>query len=193
MSKKVYTYGPVVLEGYQAILKPSKEYNNFTLQFLTDDDDLISSLDEEFEQCVAWLKSKAKNPKRVQVLAPWLEEEDKPGFYRLKFGWKAGYEPVIVDSEGTVITDPSLPLYSGSKVRVRFSLRPYTKPNPGVKLQIIGIQVVSVASNGGFDGESPEDVAAAFGKYDGGFVADEPNISRDEGDDSEEDDDEIPF
>ena len=78
------TKEPVVLEGYQAILKPT-EYG-YTLSALLPKE-LIDALEEERESCLEWAKSKAKNPKRVTIKPePW--EEVSSGMYQCKFRWK---------------------------------------------------------------------------------------------------------
>ena len=38
--------------------------------------------------------------------------------FKVKFGWKGKNPVVVVDSEGTPITDENTPLYSGSKVNL---------------------------------------------------------------------------
>ena len=55
---------------------------------------------------------------------PW--EEVAEGKYKIKFSWKDETKPVIVDTEGTPVTDENVPVYSGSKVKFAFtkSLRP---------------------------------------------------------------------
>lgn len=171
------TKDPVTLEGYQAILKPS-EYG-FTLTALLPKD-LVEALEDEREGGLEWARNKSKNPRRAVVNPePW--EEVSGGMYQAKFRWKEGDKliPVVVDTEGTAITDTSLPLYSGSKVKLAFVQKPYSLPagNIGTSLKLKAIQVVSlntgagVVDNGDMDAA---DAVALFGETKG-YKASEPN------------------
>ena len=102
------TYGtpePVVLDGFQAILKPGDW--GYKLSALLPKS-IVSKLEEERESALDWARSKAKNPKRVTVKPePWEELENNPGTYQVRFSWKDKDKlfPAIVDTEGTLITD----------------------------------------------------------------------------------------
>jgi len=171
------TKEPVVLDGYQAILKPS-EYG-YTLTALLPKD-IISVLEDEREGGLEWARNKAKNPKRTTVNPePW--EEVSGDMYQCKFRWKAEDKliPVIVDTEGTKITDPNLPLYSGSKVKLAFVQKPYTLPagNIGTSLKLKAIQVVSLNTGAGVQDSGDLDAESAtelFGTTKG-FKTSEPN------------------
>ena len=52
---------PVTLEGFQAVLKPSKF--GYSLKALVGDE-IISKLETERDDCLKWAESKLKNPKR---------------------------------------------------------------------------------------------------------------------------------
>ena len=52
---------PVTLEGFQAVLKPSKF--GYSLKAVVGED-LISKLETERDECLKWAESKLKNPKR---------------------------------------------------------------------------------------------------------------------------------
>ena len=52
---------PVTLEGFQAVLKPSKF--GYSLKAVVGED-LISKLETERDDCLKWAESKLKNPKR---------------------------------------------------------------------------------------------------------------------------------
>lgn len=171
------TKEPVTLEGYQAILKPS-EYG-FTLTALLPKD-LVTILEDEREGGLEWARNKTKNPKRA-VINPEPWEELPNGMYQAKFRWKDGDKliPVVVDTEGTAITDSSLPLYSGSKVKLAFVQKPYALPagNIGTSLKLKAIQVVSLNSGAGVvdSGDmDAADAAALFGETKG-FKTSEPN------------------
>ena len=54
------TKQPVLLEGFQAILKPGEW--GYKLSVLMKDD-IVKELEDERESALEWAKSKAKNPK----------------------------------------------------------------------------------------------------------------------------------
>lgn len=171
------THEPVVLEGYQAVMQPSKF--GFSLKALVDQD-MIDKLEDDRTDSLKWAESKLKNPKR-SVLRPEPWEEVSDGQYTVKFGWNEESKPPIVDTEGTPITDTRLPIYSGSKVKIAFFQKPYLLKDGvtyGTSLKLIGVQIVSCNGQAGVDtGDmAPEDVAQLFGKTQG-FKADDPNVT----------------
>ena len=116
--------------------------------------------------------------------------EDK---YKVKFSWNEDNKPPVVDTEGTVITDSNLPIFSGSKVKLAFFQKPYILRDGvtyGTSLKLKGIQVVSLATSAGVDvGDmSSEDVAALFGNT-SGYKTSEPNVLPAEPSSVEDDDD----
>ena len=167
---------PVVLEGYQAVLKPSKF--GYSLSAIVDQD-LVDKLEEDRADSIKWAESKLKNPKRSTLKPePWEEVSD--GKYKVKFSWNEETKPPVVDTEGTVITDPNTPLYSGSTVKLAFRQKPYILRDGvtyGTSLKLVGIQVITVGSSAGVDtGDLGEtEVAALFGQTKG-FKASEPNV-----------------
>ena len=174
------TKEPVLLEGFQAVLKPGEW--GYKLSVLMKDD-IVKELEEERESALEWAKSKAKNPKRVSIKPePWEEVETQPGMYQVKFSWRDGdkFIPVVVDTEGTQITDKETPIYNGSKVKIAFFQKPYVLPTGdiGTSLKLKAIQVISLNSGAGIvdDGDlSAEDAAKLFGSTTG-FKVDEPNV-----------------
>ena len=178
MPKNVFkTDEPVVLEGYQAILKPSKYGYSLATQV---GEDMIEKLEADRAELVKWCQSKLKNPKRsVERPEPWEEVTD--GVYKIKFSWNEENRPAVVDTEGTMITDERTPLFSGSQVKVAFYQKPYLLKDGvtyGTSLKCLGVQVVSI--NGGEAGVdsgdlSNEQVAALFGTTKG-YKASEPNV-----------------
>jgi len=171
------TQQPVVLEGYQAVLKPSKF--GYSLSALVDQR-LVEVLEEDRKETLKWAESKLKNPKRSTLKPePWEEVTD--GQYKVKFSWNEETRPPVVDTEGTPITDVSTPLYSGSTVKLAFKQKPYILKDGvtyGTSLKLVGIQVVTVAGGAGIDrGDLDEtEVAALFGQTKG-YKASEPNIA----------------
>ena len=173
----IVTKEPVILEGYQAVLKPSKF--GYSLATVVDQE-LIDQLEEDRADTLKWCESKLKNPKR-SVLKPEPWEEVSDGQYKVKFSWNEDNKPPVVDTEGTPITDESTPLYSGSKVKVAFYQKPYVLKDGvtyGTSLKCVGVQVVSLNSEAGVDtGDmNTEDVVALFGKTKG-YKAAEPNVT----------------
>ena len=67
----IVTKEHVVLEGFQAVMKPSKlSYSRATVI----DQDLVDQLEEDRTETLKWCESKLKNPKRsVLKPEPWEE------------------------------------------------------------------------------------------------------------------------
>ena len=190
MARTIFkTEEPVVLEGYQAVMKPSKF--GFSLSAIIGND-MVDQLETDRPASLAWAESKLKNPKR-STLKPEPWEEVAEGKYKIKFSWKDETKPVIVDTEGTVLTDENIPVYSGSKVKLAFYQKPYILKDGvtyGTSLKLVGVQVVSVSSEAGTDVGDMEDtdVAELFGKTKG-FKQSEPNVINDVSNDAALDDD----
>ena len=190
MARTIFkTEEPVVLEGYQAVMKPSKF--GFSLSAIVGDD-VVDQLETDRPTSLAWAESKLKNPKR-STLKPEPWEEVAEGKYKIKFSWKDETKPVIVDTEGTPVTDENVPVYSGSKVKLAFYQKPYVLKDGvtyGTSLKLVGVQIVSVSSEAGTDvGDMDDtDVADLFGKTKG-FKQSEPNVVNDVSNDAALDDD----
>ena len=177
MSRNTFvTEQPVLLDGYQAVLSPSKF--GYSLAAIVDQE-MINKLEDDRVDTLKWAESKLKNPKRSSLKPePW--EELSEGKYRVKFSWNADSRPPVVDTEGTLITDDRTPVYSGSKVKIAFFQKPYILRDGvtyGTSLKLKGIQIVSLSSSAGVDvGDmNEEDVAALFGTTTG-FKVSEPNV-----------------
>jgi hypothetical protein len=171
------TQQPVVLEGYQAVLKPSKF--GYSLSALVDGK-MVERLEQDRVETLKWAESKLKNPKR-STLKPEPWEEVAEDTYKVKFSWNEETRPPVVDSEGTPITDDTTPIYSGSQVKLAFKQKPYILRDGvtyGTSLKLVGIQVVALNGTAGIDrGDlSDVEVAALFGQT-AGFKAGEPNIT----------------
>ena len=175
---------PVVLEGFQCIMKPSEKFHNYSLSAIVDEN-MMMALEEDRVEALKWAESKLKNPKR-SVLKPEPWEEVAEGKYKVKFSWKAEAKPPIVDTEGTPITDLDIPLYSGSEVKLAFYQKPYILKDAttyGTSLKLVGVQVISTAKAGAADTELNDvDVAAMFGVTEG-YKAGDPITTNDDGDD----------
>ena len=190
MARNIHiTQEPVTLNGYQAVLKPSKF--GYSLKAIVGSE-LIKELETERDDCLKWAESKLKNPKRATLKpTPW--EEVAEGEYIIKFSWAEDKRPPVVDTEGTPITNIDTPVYEGSKVKLGFIQKPYILRDGvtyGTSLKLSGVQVISVQTGAGVDtGDLDEDgVAELFGKT-SGFKADEPNVTPDTAPASVEEDD----
>ena len=171
------TEKPVTLEGFQAILAPSKF--GYSLAAVVGDD-IINTLEEERAEVLKWAESKLKNPKR-STLKPEPWEEVAEGKYKIKFSWNAENRPPVVDTEGTPVTDEKTPLYGGSTVKLGFYQKPYILRDGvtyGSSLKLVGVQVVSVKSEAGVDtGDlDANQVAELFGTT-AAFKASDPNVT----------------
>ena len=178
MARNIHiTQEPVTLNGYQAVLKPSKF--GYSLKAIVGSE-LIKELETERDDCLKWAESKLKNPKRATLKpTPWEEVAD--GEYVIKFSWAEDKRPPVVDTEGTPITNMDTPVYEGSKVKLCFIQKPYILRDGvtyGTSLKLSGVQVISVQTGAGVDtGDLDEDgVAELFGKT-SGYKADEPNVT----------------
>ena len=184
------TKEPVVLEGFQSCFKEGK-FPGYKLETVIDQE-LIDALEEERIELLKWCLSKVKNPKRaIAKLEPWEEVSD--GQYKVKFSWNEKNKPPFVDTEGTPVTDPNTPLYSGSKVKVAFYQKPYVMQDGityGTSLKLLGVQIISVNGQAGVDSGDlkSEEVAAIFGTTKGYKIL-EPNVVPKPDEDANEDDD----
>ena len=170
------TKEPIVLEGFQAIMAPSKF--GYSLSAVVDQA-MIDMLEEEREEVLKWAVSKLKNPKRSSLKPePW--EEVAEGKHKIKFSWNEENKPPVVDTEGTPLTDKRCPIYSGSTVKLAFYQKPYILRDEvtyGSTLKLVGVQVVSINGKAGVDvGDlNATDVADLFGTTQG-FKASDPNV-----------------
>ena len=178
MSRTIHkTDKPVTLEGFQAVVAPSKF--GYSLGAVVDDD-IVNTLETERTEVLKWCESKLKNPKRSTCKPePW--EEVAEGKYKIKFSWNEDNRPPVVDTEGTPVTDAKTPLYGGSTVKLGFYQKPYILRDGvtyGSSLKLVGVQVVSVKGEAGVDtGDLDADqVAELFGTT-AGFKASDPNVT----------------
>ena len=180
MSRSIHvTQEPVTLEGYQAILKPSKF--GYSLKAIVGEE-LVNKLEEERTDCLKWAESKLKNPRRATLKpTPW--EEVSKGKFTIKFSWSDDKRPPIVDTEGTPVKDMDTPVYAGSKVKLGFTQKPYILRDGvtyGTSLKLSGVQIVSVQSEVGVDtGDLDEQGAADLFGSTTGFKTAEPNVTPD--------------
>ena len=187
MSRTIHkTDKPVTLEGFQAILAPSKF--GYSLSAVVDDK-LIEKLEAERTDVLKWAESKLKNPRR-STLKPEPWEEVAEGKYKIKFSWNEDNRPPVVDTEGVQLTDTKTPLYAGSTVKLGFYQKPYILRDGvtyGSSLKLVGIQVVSVKGEAGVDtGDlDANEVAELFGKT-SGFKTGDPNVTPTTNDDEED-------
>ena len=186
MSRNIHKTDVITLEGFQAILEPSKF--GYSLAAVVGDD-LINTLQTERDEVLKWAESKLKNPKRATLKpTPW--EEVAEGKYKIKFSWSEDKRPPVVDTEGTPVTDTKTPLYGGSTVKLGFYQKPYILRDGvtyGSSLKLVGVQVVTVKGAAGVDTGDLDatEVAELFGTT-SGFKTSDPNVTPST-DDEEED------
>ena len=178
MARTIHTTpNPVTLEGFQAILAPSKF--GYSLSAIVDTD-IIDKLDTERAEVLKWAESKLKNPKR-STLKPEPWEEVSEGKYKLKFSWSEDKRPPVVDTEGVPVTDVKTPLYGGSTVKLGFYQKPYILRDGvtyGSSLKLVGVQVVSVNGEAGVDtGDLDADAVAELFGTTAGFKTGDPNVT----------------
>ena len=188
MARTIHTTKePVTLEGFQAILAPSKF--GYSLSAIVDQT-TIDTLETERADVLKWAESKLKNPKR-STLKPEPWEEVSTGKYKLKFSWNEEKRPPVVDTEGSPVTDTKTPLYAGSTVKLGFYQKPYILRDGvtyGSSLKLVGVQVVSVKGDAGVDTGDLDACEGAnlFGTT-SGFKTGDPNVTPITTDDEEED------
>ena len=189
MARTVHiTDKPVTLEGFQAILAPSKF--GYSLSAVVDNN-IVDKLETERADVLKWAESKLKNPKR-STLKPEPWEEVSEGKYKIKFSWNEEKRPPVVDTDGSPVTDTKTPLYAGSTVKLGFYQKPYILRDGvtyGSSLKLVGIQVVSVKGEAGVDtGDlDANEVAELFGST-SGFKASDPNVTPTNNVDDEDED-----
>ena len=177
MARNIHKTDTVTLEGFQAVLEPSKF--GYSLQAIVGDD-VINSLETERTDVLKWAESKLKNPKR-STLKPEPWEEVSEGKWKIKFSWNAENRPPVVDTEGTLISETKTPVYSGSKVKLGFYQKPYILRDGvtyGSSVKFVGVQLVSVSGSAGVDTGDMDatEVAELFGKT-SGFKTSDPNVT----------------
>ena len=178
---------PVTLEGFQAILAPSKF--GYSLSAIVDSK-TVDKLETERTEVLKWAESKLKNPKRSTLKPePWEEVSD--GKYKFKFSWNEEKRPPVVDTEGVPVTDVKTPLYGGSTVKLGFYQKPYILRDGvtyGSSLKLVGVQVVSVKGEAGVDtGDLDADAVAELFGNTSGFKTGDPNVTPTTNDEEEED------
>jgi len=177
MARTIHKTDSVTLEGFQAVLEPSKF--GYSLAAVVDAN-IIETLETERGEVLKWAESKLKNPKR-STLKPEPWEEVSEGKYKIKFSWAEDKRPPVVDTEGVPVTDTKTPLYAGSTVKLGFYQKPYILRDGvtyGSSLKLVGVQVVSVKGNAGVDTGDLDatEVAELFGTT-SGFKTADPNVT----------------
>ena len=158
----------VVLEGYQAILKPSKF--GYSLEALLNAATWKETLEANRMVCLEWCEKHIKNPKgKCLKSEPWEETEE--GKLKIKFSWNEEHKPALMDTDCLPITKTDLPLLAGCKVMIAFYQKPYLlrdNKTYGTSLKLLGIQVVDIpAPVNDVNDVSFDDIAKLFGKRDG--------------------------
>jgi len=186
MPRTIHKTGNVPLEGFQAILAPSKF--GYSLAAIVDGE-TVDKLESERAEVLKWAESKLKNPKR-STLKPEPWEEVSEGKYKIKFSWSEDRRPPVVDTEGVPVTDVKTPLYAGSTVKLGFYQKPYILRDGvtyGSSLKLVGVQVISVKGEAGVDTGDLDatEVAELFGTT-SGYKTNDPNVTPTTNDEEED-------
>ena len=175
MSNNRYTFA-TTLEGFINVYEDSGKFNNRCFSFRVPQE-VLPQMESDREELLTWAKSKAtgrvgENP------CKW----DDTGLVKISYGGETGRtEPPFVDTDGQPLDRAVLKdIRSGTKVRLIVQQSPYTKPNIGTTLKVLGVQVVELATgNGAVDrgNLTIEDVAQLFGQVEG-FKQGEPVVTQ---------------
>ena len=184
-----YTFN-TTLEGFIKLDEPSGKYNSMAFAFKMPAN-VLEQVEKDYVGLMDWVKSKVPNPNRVTIAALKWDEE---GLVKYSFGGDTNRPDLIfVDTEGSILDKSTRgSIRKGTKVRIICDQKPYTKPNLGTTIKVLGVQVVElvageVADSGNL---SPDDVVAMFGKEPvAGFVAASPSPKAAEGANAEAYDD----
>lgn len=173
MSKNRYVFN-TTLEGFINLGEPRGKYNNCCFSFRLPDSVLVDA-EKDREELLAWVETKVSG--RVATNVPKWDEE---GLVKYSFDGETGRaRPVFVDSNGDPIHLSVLKtIAKGTKVKIVCQQTPYTKPNKGTTLKVLGVQVIELqAMNGAADSGSlsTEDVLSMLGTTEG-FKASEPQV-----------------
>lgn len=159
-----------------------------------------AAFEEAYNEALKESKKKANSVKRAENRPCVIEtnDDDEPtGFYTLNVKMKASGEkkdgtrwsrkPALYDAKRNLLTNAeSLIVYSGSEVRVAFTLTSYNAPiGVGVSANLDGVQIIKLATGG----RSVEDMG--FEDEDDGFVytpSEEP-VEKADGESGGEEDD----
>lgn len=166
------------LSGFIKIDEPGGQWNNCTFAFRIPPDTL-TQVESDREELLAWAKTKVQNPSRVTINAPKWDDD---GQVKYSYLGETGRPAVVfVDTEGSILDKDVLKAArKGTKVRIIVQQSPYTKPNLGTKLTVLGVQVIELNTSDVVDSGSLEgdDVAALFAAAPAidGFKAASPQI-----------------
>ena len=158
------THEPVILSGYQAVLKPSKF--GYQLKAVVNKE-LIEKLEAERKELLKSAISKIKKPDRSSLRpSPW--EETDNGNYFIKFSWDENTKPIIVDTDCKALKNLNTPIFDKAKLKIAFYQRPYLLRDGityGTSLKLVGVQVVAIGSSLEYFDEQA--IGELFGKTEG--------------------------
>jgi hypothetical protein len=178
------------LEGYVNALKPAGKFNNCCFSFTLSKQDM-AKFDEAYEQAMVWGENKMAGKRFTKELPKW----DESGLIKYSYGGDSS-SPMFpwVDTDGVPL-DLDTQIWKGTVVKLIIDLKPYVySTKVGCSLKVKGAQVIKLVSSGGSDsgGLDTEDVAALFGTTDG-FKLGSPSYEPNPQEDSDEDEDDMPF
>jgi len=162
------------LEGFINCGEPQGKFNNSCFAFKLPQN-VVNSMEEARPALLDWAKSKVPNPNRVAVNP---EKWDEEGVVKVRWGPDCTQKDLVfIDTEGSVLDKPTrASIRKGTKVRMIVDHKPYTKPNIGTTVKVVGVQVIElVAGEVSDSGDlSSDDVAALFTEKVAGFKSQSP-------------------
>lgn len=163
---------PIGVAQYPHIMKPDTKfdpYGTYRMRFIlpaAEAEKYIQLIDEALEASLEKAKKENKGKRIKQADPPYQleldpETEEETGNVIFTFKTRAGGErkdgsvwkfilPVF-DAKGKRISDKALNVWSGSEVRVSFTIRPWyvASQGAGVKLDMSAVQIVKLVEGGG--------------------------------------------
>ena len=147
MSNNRYSF-PTTMEGFVQVYEDAGKYNNRAFSFIIPDE-YVEKMEADREELLAWGKTKAANPNRVEIAMPkW----DDTGLVKYSYGGETKRtEPVFVDSVGNPIgKDVLKSLRGGTKVNIICQQSPYIYGSKiGGKFFVPGVQIVELSTCSG--------------------------------------------
>ena len=139
------TPGPVKLEGFQAIMKPSKF--GYQLCAVIDYEYLTEEMWNDRYDALLLAEKKLKNLKTRDLRPePWQKVSNG---YKVKFSWTEEYRPKIYDSQNNLVNDDTLEIPEESMVNLAFYQKPYILKDGktyGTSLKLVEVQVVRLGN-----------------------------------------------
>ena len=156
-----YTFN-TTLDGYINAGEPGGKFNKMSFSFQIPPD-VLEEVEADYEALIEWAKSKVPNPNRVTINRRLWDED---GTVKYGFGGESNRPDIVfIDTEGQILDKATRSsIRRGTKVRIICDQKPYTKPNLGTTLKVLGVQVIELVAGSVADsGEmTTDDVISMF-------------------------------